>query len=63
MMVFCGVYKKGARFFVDENVKKSDGTVISFAMVPSRRNPRRNGTVAKGKGYFAECGLRKVVNG
>jgi len=34
--VFCGVRKeKGARSSVGENVKKLDGTVISFATVPS----------------------------
>ena len=37
-----GMYKKGARSFVGENLKKLDGTVISVvmavAMVPSRRN-------------------------
>ena len=36
---FCGVcIEKGARSFVGENLKKLDGTVISVAMVPSRRN-------------------------
>jgi len=33
-----GMYRKGARSFVGENLKKLDGTVISVAMVPSRRN-------------------------
>jgi len=29
-----GMYRKGARSFVGENLKKLDGTVISVAMVP-----------------------------
>jgi len=34
-----GVYiEKGARSFVGENIKKLDGTEISVAVVPSRRN-------------------------
>jgi len=37
--VFCGIcIEKGATSFVGENLKKLDGTVISVAMVPSRRN-------------------------
>ena len=39
--LFCGVcIEKGARSFEGENLKKSDGTVISVARVPSRRNRR-----------------------
>jgi len=40
---FCGVRKeKGARSFAGENVKKLNGTVISFATVPSGSKDHSN---------------------
>ena len=43
---YCGVcIEKGARSFVGENLKKLDGTVISVAMLPSRRNRSLSGHI------------------